>query len=258
MIYIISGILIFITTLNINGQFKMTPKKTKPFRSGESLKYSLKYGPIHGGDAIIELKLVKYENKTAYHSKLLAKSVGITDKLFRVRDSYESYFDPKNYSPYKAIRNIREGNYTFYNEVSFHLEDSVLYSQISDSVFKVPPGILDMVSTLYFIRGIDYTELEIGDSLNILTFFSDEIFPFPIRYKGKEIIKTKLGKFRCLVFVPVVETGRIFESEDDMTIWISDDKNLIPIRVKFDLLIGSIKCDLSEYSCLKYDFKPLE
>ena len=175
-----------------------------------------------------------------------------------MREHYESFFIPESIKPLKAIRDIREGNYTRYNEVYFNLEDSTLYSLLSDSVIKVPPHILDMVTALYFVRALDYKNLNPGDSLKIITFFDNEIFPFPLRYKGKELIKTRLGKFQCLRFDPVVGTGRIFESEDDMTIWISDDKNLIPMRVRFDLIVGSIKCDLSGYSGLKYKFKPAD
>lgn len=245
-------------TLWVSGQSDMIPGKIKPFKSGESLKYSIKYGPIHGGDATVKLKLVRYKDKIAYNSKVFAKSVGLADRLFKVREHYESFFDPKSIKPFKAIRNVREGNFRAYNEVYFSLEDSSLYSLHSDSIYKVPPDILDMVTALYFIRALNYNNINFGDSLKIVTFFDDEIFPFPLRYKGKEVIKTKLGKFQCLRFDPVVGTGRIFKSEDDMTIWISNDKNLIPLRVRFDLIVGSIRCELQEYSGLKYEFKPVE
>jgi hypothetical protein len=49
-----------------------------------------------------------------------------------------------------------------------------------------------------------------------------------------------------------VEPGRMFDSEDDMTIWLSADKNIIPIKVRFDLLVGSLRMDLEEFSNLKY------
>lgn len=258
MKYIAAGILYLISIFAVSGQFDMISSKVIPFKSGESLIYSIRYGPIHGGEATVKLKLVKYKGDTLYNAKVLAKTVGIADKLFKVREYYESFFDPKSIKPVKAIRNIREGNYRRYNEVYFSLEDSTLYSQQSDSVFKVPPQILDMVTALYFVRSLDFKNLSTGDSLKIITFFDNEIFPFPLRYKGKELIKTKLGNFQCLRFDPVVGTGRIFESEDDMTIWISDDKNLIPLRVRFDLIVGSIKCDLLDYSGLKYEFESIE
>jgi hypothetical protein len=109
-----------------------------------------------------------------------------------------------------------------------------------------------MISLLYFIRSVNYSQIKSGDVIKTITYFDDEIFPFEIRYKGKEEIKTKFGKIRCHRFDPVVEPGRMFESEDDMQIWLSDDKNVIPIKVRFDLVVGSLRMEIDEYSNLKY------
>ena len=76
------------------------------------------------------------------------------------------------------------------------------------------------------------------------------MYPLKIKFLGKEIVKTKLGRFSCLKFRPLVEEGRVFKEEEDMTIWISDDANKVPIRVKSDLLVGSINMDLVEYENL--------
>jgi len=56
-----------------------------------------------------------------------------------------------------------------------------------------------------------------------------------------------VGKIRSLVFRPVVQKGRVFKQEDDLTIWISEDNNHIPLRVEAKILIGSIKMDLKSY-----------
>jgi hypothetical protein len=229
-------------------------KKFKSFTSGEQLRFIIRYGFIHGGEASTSLTLMEFDGKILYHACVLAQSTGVADKLFSVTDIYESYFDPNSCLPLKAIRNIKEGNYRYYNEVFYRHEDSTLYSQRSDSVIKVPSNILDMVSTLYFIRSIDLGKLKKGDAIEVVTFFGDEIFPFKIRYSGKEDVKTKFGKIRCFRFDPVVEPGRIFKTEDDMTLWISDDQNLLPVLVKFDMLVGSIKCELDGFANLKYEF----
>ena len=42
----------------------------------------------------------------------------------------------------------------------------------------------------------------------------------------------------------MLQEGRVFKDQEDMTVWISDDKNRIPVRVQTDILIGSIKMDL--------------
>ncbi|MFO7656631.1 MAG: DUF3108 domain-containing protein, partial [Bacteroidales bacterium] len=152
-------------------------KKHKSFISGEELVYQIRYGFIHGGEASASINLVNYDGKTAYHARIIAQSKGVADKLFSVRDIYESYFDPLTCLPYKAIRNIKEGNYRYYNEVFYSHQDCTLYSQRSDSTFKVPSNILDMVSTLYYIRSLKIEKMSKGNAIEVITFFGDEIFP---------------------------------------------------------------------------------
>jgi hypothetical protein len=79
------------------------------------------------------------------------------------------------------------------------------------------------------------------DVVSVNMFFADEIFPFHLRYLGKETIKTKLGKINCIKISPVVEPGRMFKTKDDMTIWFSDDENCLPVLVRMDIrIIGAV------------------
>jgi hypothetical protein len=224
------------------------------FKSGEKLNYTLKYGFLHGGNASLYVKKIRYRKMVVFYAKAEAKSVGMTDKLYKIRDVYESYFDTGTCLPYKSIRNINEGGYHVYSDLYFKRYDSTVYSMDIGHV-KVPHDVLDMVSALYYLRSLDLSTLEKGDRIEVVTFFDNEIFPFPLRYKGIETVKVKMGKIRCYRFDPVVEPGRIFESEDDMSVWISADENKVPIRVQFDLIVGSVKCDLDKYSNLSHSLK---
>ncbi|MCK4661661.1 MAG: DUF3108 domain-containing protein [Bacteroidales bacterium] len=223
----------------------------KPFKEGESLKYSLYYGWIDGGEGTLTLKKEKFNNKEVLHSVLTANTVGITDKIYRVKDIYESYIDIETDLPLKSVRNISEANYRWYNEVLFYHDIDSVLSQRS-GMHSVPNNIQDIVSSFYKLRIIISEKAEIGSVIKIESYFADEVFPLYIRYKGIETIKTKLGKFECMKFSPVVEVGRVFKTKDDMTMWFSNDKNHLPMRIKFDLFIGSFKCDLIEYSNIKY------
>ena len=91
---------------------------------------------------------------------------------------------------------------------------------------------------------MDFTNFKKNDVVAVNTYFGDEVFPFYIVFKGREVLDTDLGKIKCIKFVPVVEPGRIFKNKDDMTFWLSDDDNKIPMRIKFDMVVGSFKCDL--------------
>lgn len=234
------------------GQFKEHVSIDKSFRDGENLLYVVKFGFIVGGNATLVLKQEYFNNKLVFHARGEAKTVGLAEKLYSVKDVFESFFDLHTILPYKSIRDVKEGNYRKHEEAIFNHAGNTVYCTRKDTVVTIPKNTLDMMSLLYYIRSIDLYDMKNGDVLRTVTFFDEELFPFDIRFKGTEVVKTKYGKIRCYRFDPVVEPGRMFKSEDDMTIWISADRNLIPIKVKFNLVVGSLHMELSEYSNLKY------
>lgn len=234
------------------------PQNEGPFISGEKLVYIVHFGWLNAGSATFFLKDSVSNGENTYYAKAKASTIGIADKLFEVRDIYESFFRHNDGLPLMAIRNISEGSYRYYNEVTYHHSENKVKSQKSGE-HEVPEGILDMLSAFYYFRKTIGNEVNnIGDEIIIDTFFGDEIFPMKMRYVGDEKIKTRLGKFNSMKFSPVVEPGRIFESEDDVTMWLSIDKNHIPLQVRIDLKVGSVKCDLTEYSGLQYPIEKIK
>ena len=254
---IILIILVFAQT--ISSSDKQQPES--PYIPGENLTYLIHYGFINGGKAFINIKSDLILDKRVYHVKIQAKTTGIADVLYKVRDTYESYIDPFTDLPVKAIRNISEGRYKRYNEVLFDHESradsSLVYSQTS-GLQVVPKNIHDILSGFYYMRKHYITDdISLGDTIHIKTYFTDELFPLYVCYKGTETIRTKFGKVECYRFDPVTEVGRLFKTENDMSIWFSKDKNFIPVRIRFDIYVGSVKVDLIEYEGIKHDFESL-
>ncbi len=214
----------------------------------EDLKYIVHYGFINGGKASLTLTKELFGNDTVFHAKLKGRTSGVFKPLYKVKDVYESYFDTKTLLPKKAIRNIREGSYRRYNEVTFDREKNQIHSKRS-GIKNVPVGIHDILSAFYYAR-VKYfnSKLKEGELIKIMTYFADEEFLLQFRFMGYETIRSKIGKIKCYKFIPVVETGRAFKDSDDMTVWISTDKNKLPVRVQFDLFIGSLRCDLVNFS----------
>ena len=220
------------------------------FKGGEKLKFVIYFGPFHGGYVNSELQIKEFEGKLVYHSVMIATTSGLADKIYKVRDEYQSYFNPETVLPYKSVRDISEGKYKKYDHV-YYFHNNLKVIDHKSEEYIIPSDVRDMLSVFYYIRNIDYSIFKIGDIIKINTFFDHELFPFDMRYRGPEKIKTKMGEYNCIKLVPFVEPGRVFESEDDMTIYLSDDVNRVPIRIVFNLKIGSINCDLIEYSGLK-------
>mgnify|MGYP002008849391 FL=1 len=74
-------------------------------------------------------------------------------------------------------------------------------------------------------------------------------------YLGNDTIKTKFGWIAATKWVPELETGRVFEEVNGMKLWITDDKNQIPVKIQAKILVGSIEMDLIKYSGLKEPLK---
>ncbi len=221
------------------------------FLDGELLTFRIHYGFITGGEVKISASKTTLNNKKVFHAVVAGKTTGLIDKIYKVHDIYESFFDLETNLPDKAIRNISEGGYKYYDEVLYNQKEMYVDSQRNGRV-SVPKNTLDMASVMYYVRRLDLNGLKENDIISLDTYFGDELFPFYIVYKGRENISIGSGKYRCLKFGPVVEPGRIFKEKDDMTIWFTDDENKIPVSIKFDILVGSFRCDLVKYENLKY------
>jgi hypothetical protein len=221
------------------------------FIPGEKMVFQVYYGPLNAGRVDTYLKLDTIRGKDVYYAEAVAKTTGLADKLYKIRDMYSGYFDPESLLPYKSVRDIREGNYRKFNTVEYY-HDSLKAVSSESGEHEIPGNIRDMVSVFYYVRTIDFDTMKYDDIIYINTFFDDELFPFNMRFRGRETIRTRGGTFNCIRIVPFVEPGRIFRKEDDMILWFSDDGNCAPVRGKFDLIVGSVKCDLIEWSGFKY------
>jgi hypothetical protein len=241
--------ILLVNALSLNAQEPYAPpvKANAAFKAGENLTYQIRYGIIVAGITTLSLAEEDYNNKTVFRARTLGQTTGLADKLYGVKDIYESWFDKETNLPYKQIRDISEGRYRKYNEVTYNRQNNTVNSKLS-GVHCVPPNILDLTSTFYYIRRIDFSNLKEQDVLLVNMYFNDEVFPLRLIYRGKETIRTKLGKIKCIKICPVVEVGRLFKAPDNVTIWFSDDENCLPILVKMDIrLVGPVMFKLIRY-----------
>jgi hypothetical protein len=177
------------------------------------------------------------------------------DNFFKVRDRYESYIDTASLLPYKFIRNVEEGGYKIYNNVSFNQTANTAVS--TNGVFKITDCMQDVVSAIYYSRNLNFNGLKPGDKIPFDMFLDDEVHHLYLKYMGREKIKTKYGKFRAIKFKPLLIKGTIFQGGEGMTAWISDDPNHLLLRVESPIVVGSIKVDMMGYKNLRYPLTSL-
>lgn len=223
------------------------------FVPGEKLTYLMHYGFFDAGEAVLEvLPSVKtYQDRTTWHMVGRGYSTGAFDWFFKVRDTYESYMDAEAMVPWEFIRNVDEGGYTIHQRYLFDQYKGQVITEKQDTL-KVRPNVQDMISSFYYARTLNFDTAKVGDLYTIPAIVDGEFFPLQIKYVGKEAISLRNGKYKCIKFRPVLQKGRIFKSEEDLNVWITDDKNRIPVMAQAKILVGSIKMELSGYSGLAH------
>ncbi|MEP3837204.1 MAG: DUF3108 domain-containing protein [Algibacter sp.] len=251
-------LLIGFAILFMQGAFS---QEESAFQDGEWFKFKMSYSNwLKAGNATLTVKDATLNNKEVYHVVGKGWTTGMIKWFFKVKDRYETYFDKQAITPYKFVRNIDEGGHTKDIEIDFDQENNKAH--VNDKkhktlkVIDTKPNIQDMVSTFYYLRNnLEISSLKVGDEVKIDMFFDEENYGFKLKYLGEETIETDFGKVASLKFRPYVMAGRVFKEEESLTLWVSKDKNKVPLRIKADLAVGSLRADLEAFKGLKHPFK---
>lgn len=231
--------------------FTLREVKHTAFAPGEQLKYKLAYGFLNAGEAVLTVKKspTQIQGRDVLHMVGEGKSISAFDWFFKVRDRYETYMDEQGVFPWLFVRRINEGGYSKEQDYKFFQNNGTVINQ-KDEEYKVPHGVQDMLSAFYYARTIDFSNAKKGQIFEFPAFVDEEVYPIRMKYIGTKKIKVDAGKFNCMVFSPAVQEGRIFESDDDLTVYITNDENKIPILAKAKVLVGSIRMELTSYANL--------
>jgi len=251
-------------TIFLLSSFNLAIQDEKPivnaYEEGEFLKFRIHYGIINAGVAELELKEAIKDNKKVFHAKGYGYTTGITKMIFKVEDDYQSYFDKNTNKPYHFIRKINEGGYKKNQEGFFNQKNNTVliknYKDKTEKTFGTPEEIQDIVSSFYYLRNhpkVD--ELKENESIEIDMFFDDETFKFKLKFLGNENLTTKFGVISAKKFRPYVQAGRVFKAKESLTVWVSNDKNKVPLSIKASLAVGSLKADLENYHGLMHPLK---
>jgi len=223
-----------------------------PFQPGEHLHYKLHYGLFTAAEADLRLEdtETKFNGKPAYHIIADGKTNGTFDFFYKVRNRYESYIDPVTVLPYEYKENRREGKYKHSDDINFNYEDNKITA--AKGVFPFTGKVFDFPSAYYFARCLDMSKIKINDKIVFHYFLEDKIETLTITYVGKEEAECSLGKFNCLKFSPTIIPGNIFRKDSKFYLWITDDKNRIPVKAEVEVIVGSLTMELSSASGLKF------
>ena len=106
---------------------------------------------------------------------------------------------------------------------------------------------------IYYARSMNFTGLSAGDTIPVTLLLDNEIHQTFFRYKGTENMENDaLGTVECIKFSPMLVEGSMFQEGEDMTVWVTNDENRIPVFVESKILVGWVKAKLISYKGLKH------
>ena len=237
-----------------------------PFQAKEELKYDIhyKYGLVmlKAGTAAFKVTESDCKNKHSFLSTMDFKTTSFFDKIFKMRDTLSSH-TTENLQPLYHIRSVNEGNYRFTEEIFFN-EFNAAYTEISvkresqgiikfDTILTANSMCYDMLNLIPVICSLDYSQLESTQAKTVSAFIGKEKITVTIRNEGQSIVeRSETHKYKTYKIALDFSDSNFNESKSAIEIWISDDKNRIPIKIRAKLRIGAAEVYLTSWKNLKY------
>jgi hypothetical protein len=220
------------------------PGKADAIRVGERLTFSVRYGFIRAGVASLEIAgIEEIDDRPCYHVISRAKSNSFFDRVFKVRDTVESWMDADFLFSRRFRKKLREGGYR--NETIVQMDQENRLAVYQDGrIFEFAAGAHDPLSAFYYVRTL---ELEPGKQIWLESHADRKNYPLEVTVHRREEVDTPAGKFQCLVLEPTLRTPGLFKHEGKLTIWLTDDERKMPVLMKSKVAIGSITVILTDY-----------
>jgi uncharacterized protein DUF3108 len=222
------------------------------FGEGEDLTFAIRWGVITGGYATLSVPSIDVvEGQPAYHILSEARSTGIVDTFYKVRDRNEAWLATAYPRSLRYSKKILEGKYSVDEVVeldqaarTFHTTE-VRHDKNNakeETKGEIPPNVLDVLSSLYYIRSMP---LEVGKSFTIDVHSGEKSWPLLVHVKKLEKVKVKAGKFLCYRVEPVLRERGVFISKGKkLEVWMTADARHMPVLMRSEIFIGHVSAEL--------------
>ncbi len=220
------------------------------FMDGEKLVFNVKYGLVNAAEATLEARTSSYQGNPVWYLTTNAKTHAFFDKIFKVRDRVESWWDKKTLLPYKFAKNLEEGRYRQHRvHIYNHTSQTTTYqkwafkqSKFVNEEMKIPGDTQDILSAFYHVRNQD---LKVGRSVYVNITADGRNMPTEVVVHRTEKVKTIFGEIECLVIEPKLQGEAIFKQTGRILIWLTNDAYKIPVKLDSKVAFGSFVASLS-------------
>lgn len=252
---------VIVTLFCVLASVSALAQKNTAFKGGEELTFKVSYGFLDAAEArmIIAPQVLSNNNRPTYKIDVFGQTLGVF-KLFKVNDNWGTFMDTARLVPHQSYRHIEEGKYRKHERVLFdqgrknahvRLYDRENKNLVDTKDYGVPANVQDIVSGFYYLRTLDLKKYKKGDIVTLTGFFDKEVYHLKLVFEGKEQVSTKIGDFNTFRLSPIIPKNKLFRGEQPVTVWISDDANKIPLRIKARLMVGSLDMEIMQATGLR-------
>ena len=214
----------------------------------EVVHYEVNYGFIQVGEAQYGTIKTNFNGLPSRKVFVKGNTVGLWDWMYSIKYHFRSFTDPTSGVPFHFIRETQEGRYQLFRKIDFL--DTI--AKIEGKQYPIKPKTYDIVAAFYQLRQMDWTKIKKGDQIILPVFESKRNYPLILTKLGEETLDTDLGEIKAYKLKPRFKKGRVLQSENALVFWVSQ-KGAYPVKIEFDLPVGSLSLDIVSTENLEYD-----
>jgi hypothetical protein len=226
------------------GETPFTPPEVpypRPFGIGEALTFSIQYGPVKAGTAVLAVEaLEKVGDRECYRITSTARSNPVFSFFYKVKDRIVSLVDVRHLLTRRTTKDLHEKDYRLDQRIDWDQDEGVLSYQ-DGTVLDLDPGARDILGAMYYVRTLP---LSVGSSIPMPTHDNKKSYPLTIDVIAEETIDTPLGHFDCWVVEPRLESAGLFRRSGSLKVWLTRDEERMPVMMQSAVKVGAISAIL--------------
>ena len=242
------------------------------YQAGEKFSFSIHYewGAIDSdvGWANIVLDTLRVNGTKAFHCMVYGRTTRLYDLFFPVRENFQSWFTYDGLKPLRFTRDTHEGKYVAKNTYVYrrdglsddHIMAEVYTSSDGDRSVELPLNActFDLPALFYFARNMDFASVKPDRKYPMTFAIDDDVYNVYFILRGPETIKVRgVGTVKTIKFSVKLISGNVFTGDEDLSVWITDDGNRIPVLFEAPILVGVASGRITGWSGLKHPFSSL-
>ncbi len=213
-----------------------------PFKVGEQLNYQVFIGnnntPL--GLATFQVRgSSRYFDRDGVMLSVNAQTTGAAASLFVARDQVDSYVEPKALLPYRTVMNLAEGQRRLNQTLSINQDTGVATSDRGARI-EMPVGTHDYVSFFYVVRTLNLAPKK----RSVISLLVDNK-PKTLTVEVQQRETIQLGSRRVPAIALSLTTDDPQPDKYQLRMWISDDRQRLPLRITCTTKLGPLRADLA-------------